>query len=90
MTATNSSLSMTRDNISPTTNTNDFDDVASSGKLKINRKLHNYVHIFSHYLIISTNEERNAFSLSLYFLFPFSVVCLKNVRKTECRHTHTY
>ena len=85
MTATNSSLNMTK-NLSQTTNPNDFDDIASSGKLKTYRKVHNYVHIFAHYLIINTNEqtkERNAFSLTLCFLFscPLWQLYVKKCKK---------
>jgi hypothetical protein len=99
MTTTNSSLGVTGD-MSPTASTNDFDDMASSGKLKIYRKLSAYVRVFTHHLIISTNEqteERNAAFLSLYFLYLYFLFsCLlcqlfakENVRSNEGRRTHT-
>jgi hypothetical protein len=62
---------MTKD-ISSTTSPNDFDDMASSGKLQVYRKLSDNVRVFTHHLIISTNEqteERNAAFLSLLFSF---------------------
>jgi hypothetical protein len=71
MTTTNSSPGMTRD-LSPTTVSNDFDDMASSGKLKVCKRLSYYVRVFTHHLIISANEQtegRIASSLSLYFLY---------------------
>jgi hypothetical protein len=97
MATTNSSPGVTRD-LSPTASPNDFDDMASSGKLKVFTDRYmimcmSYEQTGENIFLFSLSLTHPLYFLYLYFLFSCPLWRLygkENVRSNEGRRTQTY